>query len=90
MFMDIKGLEDLPLALNTDSFTLEIVFETEIPDAVVIRDDSIKLNCVPIANLFTIDSEAIDLTGKNDDYILSASYRTPLCYDIFRLTKYKG
>lgn len=90
MFMNIKGLEDLPLALNTDSFTLEIVFETEIPDAVVIRDDSIKLNCVPIANLFTIDSEAIDLTGKNDDYILSASYRTPLCYDIFSINQVQG
>lgn len=90
MFMDIKGLEDLPSALKTDSFKLVINFETEIPDAVVIRDDSIKLNCVPAANIFKIDSEAIDLTGKNDDYILSASYRTPLCYDIFSINQVQG
>lgn len=90
MFMDIKGLEDLPLALKTDSFKLVINFETEIPDAVVIRDDSIKVNCVPAANIFKIDSEAIDLTGKSDDYILSASYRTPLCYDIFSINQVQG
>ncbi|MDV5228268.1 type VI secretion system baseplate subunit TssF [Providencia rettgeri] len=90
MFMDFKGLDDLPLALNTDSFKLVINFDCEIPDAVMIRDDSIKLNCVPIANLFTIDSEAIDLTGKNDDYVLSASYRTPLCYDIFSVNQVQG
>lgn len=90
MFMDIKGLENLPLALNTDSFKLVITFETEIPDAVVIRNDSIKLNCAPAANLFTMDSEAIELTGKSDDYVLSASYRTPLCYDIFSINQVQG
>ncbi|EKT60179.1 type VI secretion system baseplate subunit TssF [Providencia sneebia] len=90
MFLDIKGLDDLPLALNTDSFKLIISFEIDIPEAVIIRDDSIKLNCVPIANLFTMDSEAINLTGRKDDYVLSANYRIPQCYDIFSINQVQG
>ncbi|MGR6438963.1 type VI secretion system baseplate subunit TssF [Proteus mirabilis] len=57
-------MDDIPLAIEAEQFKLVINFDLEIPDGVILYDDSIKLNCTPIVNLFPIDSEAINLTGK--------------------------
>lgn len=90
MFMDIKGMEDIPFALNAKTFKLVIHFDMEIPEGVIIRDDSIKLNCTPAVNLFSMDSEAIDLTGKNEEYVLSANYQKSSCFDIFSVDYVQG
>ncbi|MBP6082033.1 MAG: type VI secretion system baseplate subunit TssF [Providencia sp.] len=90
MFMDIEGLEDIPLALKAKVFKLVIHFDIEIPEGVIVRDDSIKLNCIPAVNLFTMDSEAISLTGKEEEYVLSANYQKSHCFDIFSVEHVQG
>lgn len=90
LFLDIKGLENIPPAITADEFTLFIEFNTPIPDAIFISEDSLKINCVPAVNLFIADSEAIDLTGKQTEYPLNKSHQKQHCYDIFSINQIQG
>ncbi|HEJ9438988.1 TPA: type VI secretion system baseplate subunit TssF [Proteus mirabilis] len=90
LFLDIHGLDDIPLAIEAEQFKLVINFDLEIPDGVILYDDSIKLNCTPIVNLFPIDSEAINLTGKSEEYVLSPNYQLTECFDIFSINEVRG
>lgn len=89
-FISIKGLDNIPPALMADKFSLIIEFNSDIPQAVLIAEDSLKINCVPAANLFITESEAINLTGKETEYPLNKSHRKQQCYDIFSLNQVQG
>ncbi|MEQ4897033.1 type VI secretion system baseplate subunit TssF [Proteus vulgaris] len=86
----IKGLDNLPPALRSDAFTLSIQFECDIPEAMLITEESIKINCVPAVNLFKSESEAINLTGKETEYVLNKSHKKQDCYDIFSINTIQG
>ncbi|MEY0164374.1 type VI secretion system baseplate subunit TssF [Providencia rettgeri] len=90
LFLDIQGMDDIPLAIQTKQFKLVINFDKEIPDGVILHNDSIKLNCTPIVNLFRADSEAINLTGKDEEYVLSPNYQYAHCFDIFSVNEVYG
>lgn len=90
LFLDILGIDDIPLAVQAKQFKLVINFDKEIPDGVIINNDSIKLNCTPIVNLFTTDSEAINLTGRDEEYVLSPNYQHAHCFDIFSINEVNG
>ena len=86
----IKGLDNLPPALKSDAFTLSIQFEYDIPEAMLITEENIKINCVPAVNLFKSESEAINLTGKETEYVLNKSHKKQDCYDIFSINTIQG
>lgn len=90
MSLSIKGLDNIPPALVSDTFTLSIQFDSDIPEAMLITEDCIKINCVPAVNLFGSESEAINLTGKETEYILNKSHKKQDCYDIFSINTIQG
>ncbi len=85
LFLDVYGLDDIPPVVTAQEFSLNIQFSLPIPEAVLIQNSTIRINCVPAVNLFKMDSEAIELDGHKSDYPLRASHQYPNCYDIFSI-----
>ena len=61
-----------------------------MPVSLKIRDDSLMLNCVPAINLFSHDSEPINLTGQKTDYPLRCSNSHTQSVEIFSVDQVDG
>lgn len=90
LFLNIEGLDDIPAVMSGDHFSLTIHFSRPLPPAADINNDSILINCVPAANLFPMESEAIELDGRQSEYPLSPGFAHPGSYDIFSVTSVDG
>ena len=90
LFLNIEGLNDIPAVMSGDHFSLTIHFSRPLPPAADINNDSIRINCVPAANLFPMESEAIELDGRQSEYPLSPGFAHPGSYDIFSVTRVDG
>ena len=71
-------------------FKLHFHFAHPMPVSLKIRDDSLMLNCVPAINLFSHDSEPINLTGQKTDYPLRCSNSHTQSVEIFSVDQVDG
>ena len=70
MFVTLCGLEQLKLAPNTPWFELEVVLSEPLPQAFTPNAEHIRLHCVPVINLFTLESDPMTLAPLQTDYLL--------------------
>jgi type VI secretion system protein ImpG len=70
MFVTLCGLEQLELAPNTPWFELEVVLSEPLPQAFTPNAEHIRLHCVPVINLFTLESDPMTLAPLQTDYLL--------------------
>ncbi|WP_413482224.1 type VI secretion system baseplate subunit TssF [Morganella psychrotolerans] len=90
LFLDIEGLDDIPPVMTGNQCSLTIRFSRPLPLSIAITPETIRINCVPAANLFVMDSEAIELNGKQSEYPLSPCFAHAQCYDIFSVRRVDG
>ncbi|MTD26535.1 type VI secretion system baseplate subunit TssF [Erwinia sorbitola] len=90
LFLDVTGMIDFPPELNASEFTLNLYFSQPFTAEMKIRPDTLRLNCTPAVNLFSHDSEAIEMTGTRAEYLLSGSYSRPDHYEIFSVDRVEG
>ncbi len=90
-FFDINGLNCVAEhSTSSKEFNLVIVFSKTLPSSVRITDDSFRLYCTPVVNLFDFDAEPIDLTGRKSEYRISPSTRYPKHYEVFSVDSVTG
>jgi len=70
MFVTLCGLERLELPPNTPWFELEVVLREPLPQAFIPSAEHIRLHCVPVINLFTLESDPMTLAPLQTDYLL--------------------
>ncbi|UVO07458.1 type VI secretion system baseplate subunit TssF [Pectobacterium polonicum] len=90
LFFQLAGAVWPDLPLTVTEFRLHFCFDRPLPAELKIRPDSFMLNCVPAINLFQHDSEPINLSGRQTDYPLKASYRNADSFEIFSVDKVEG
>jgi type VI secretion system protein ImpG len=81
MFFEIKGLDNL---IMSSSIELKLIFDESIPKALPLGDGAIKLNCVPVINLFEKTTEPLPIHYKDYRYRLYPSREN---YDSFEIVK---
>lgn len=84
LFFDIDGLEDVQFS---ESMHIMLLLDSPIPKSIYLHHQGLKLNCIPIVNLFQKTSEPIPLTYKDYRYKLFPSREHYDCYEIYRINK---
>ena len=90
-FIDVEGIQS---GLNEDEHAQEcrlcFHFNKTLPSDVAVTTEHFQLHCTPAINLFAHDSDPIDLTGKQTEYLVSPSSRLPSHYEIFCIDNVVG
>lgn len=87
LFFDVTGMIDFPADINASEFTLNLYFSQALTADMKVGPDSLRLNCSPAVNLFSHDSEAIQMKGTQAEYLLCGSYARQDHYDIFSVDR---
>lgn len=70
MFVHLHGLEGITPPVGTDFFDLEVVFNQQWPSDLPVTDDVMRLHCVPVINLFTLEADPLTISGLESEYLL--------------------
>lgn len=90
LFLDLKGFDSLPQETLINDIELIFRFDKPFPGDCRITTSTIKLHCVPAANLFAHNAEPIHLSGKRLSYPLKASHKNTENYEVFSVLKVEG
>ncbi|MDR0277388.1 MAG: type VI secretion system baseplate subunit TssF [Paucimonas sp.] len=70
MFVTLHGLEQLQIAEGTQWLELEVVLAEPWPHAVRPTVEHVRLNAVPVINLFHLEADPLRLDPLQSDYLL--------------------
>jgi len=70
MFVHLHGLEGITQPAGTNYFDLEVVFNQQWPSDLPVTDDVMRLHCVPVINLFTLEADPLTISGLESEYLL--------------------
>ena len=70
MFVHLNGLEKIALPAGTAYFDIEVIFNQSWPEDLPVTDDALRLHCVPVINLFTLEADPLIISGLESEYLL--------------------
>lgn len=70
MFVHLNGLDGITPPAGAEYFDIEVVFSTPWPSDLPVTDDAVRLHCVPVINLFTLEADPLTITGLESEYLL--------------------
>ncbi|WP_336365598.1 type VI secretion system baseplate subunit TssF [Marinobacter sp. C2H3] len=89
-FVELTGLAGRLPACHADEIRLRFLCGRRLPPELKPGADSLQLYCTPAVNLFSHDAEPIDLNGRQTDYRVRASSRSPDHYEVFSVERVEG
>lgn len=89
MFVELTGLEQ---TATFNGSTMSIVFELDqpFPLASGLNNESVRLNCVPVVNLFESDADPISVDQRKTEYRLTARDTTGRALDVHSVRQVSG
>ncbi|MCY0773740.1 type VI secretion system baseplate subunit TssF [Enterobacter cloacae complex sp. 2022EL-00788] len=70
MFVHMNGLENITLPAGIPGFDIEVVLNQQWPSDLPVTDDALRLHCVPVINLFTLEADPLTVSGLESEYLL--------------------
>lgn len=70
MFVHLNGLENITLPAGITYFDIDVVFSQPWSSDLPITHDVMRLHCVPVINLFTLEADPLTVTGLESEYLL--------------------
>ncbi|MGV3344907.1 type VI secretion system baseplate subunit TssF [Enterobacteriaceae bacterium LUAb1] len=70
MFVHLNGLENISLPTGITGFTIDVVLSQLWPADLPVTDDALRLHCVPVINLFTLEADPLTISGLESEYLL--------------------
>lgn len=70
MFVHLNGLEGIKLPSGTEYFDIEVVLSQLWPSDLPVTHEAIRLHCVPVINLFTLEADPLTISGLESEYLL--------------------
>ncbi len=70
MFVQLNGTENITLPAGISHFTLEVVFSEVWQSDLPVSASSLRLHCVPVINLFTLEADPLTISGLESEYLL--------------------
>ncbi|WP_033919622.1 type VI secretion system baseplate subunit TssF [Sphingomonas sp. 37zxx] len=81
LFFDLDGFDPAAFG-DADAVTLYFLFDDRPRGQLTISPESLRLNCVPIVNLFPRTSEPIRLDHVRSEYLLQPDARSPAASEV--------
>jgi type VI secretion system protein ImpG len=89
-FVDLQGLAPRLPAVQADEISLRFHFSRILPPDVKIRAENFQLYCTPAINLFSHEADPVDLNGRQTEYRITPSSRSPEHYEVFNIEQVEG
>ncbi|MBW0147857.1 type VI secretion system baseplate subunit TssF [Marinobacter arenosus] len=89
-FVDVRGLQARLPSVQADEISLRFHFNRILPPDTSVRTESLQLYCTPAVNLFSHEGEPVDLSGRQTEYRISPSGRSPDHYEVFSIEQVEG
>ncbi|WP_313051652.1 type VI secretion system baseplate subunit TssF [Atlantibacter hermannii] len=70
MFVHLNGLENITLPTGISHFDIEVVFSQMWQSDLPVTDGALRLHCVPVINLFTLEADPLTINGLESEYLL--------------------
>lgn len=70
MFVHLNGLDNITLPARMAHFDIEMVFSQVWPGDLPVTENSLRLHCVPVINLFTLEADPLTISGLESEYLL--------------------
>ncbi|EOV9658409.1 type VI secretion system baseplate subunit TssF [Cronobacter turicensis] len=70
MFVDLHGLDGITPPAGAAWFDIEVVLNQSWPSDLPVTDDAIRLHCVPVINLFSLEADPLTISGLESEYLL--------------------
>ncbi len=70
MFVHLNGLENIILPTGIAYFDIEVVFSQTWQTDLPVTDSALRLHCVPVINLFTLEADPLTINGLENEYLL--------------------
>ena len=70
MFVHLNGLEQIAFPAGITSFELEAVLTKQWDAELPVSHENIRLHCVPVINLFTMEADPLIVNGLESEYLL--------------------
>ena len=70
MFVHLNGLENITIPAGTTHFDMEVVFSKVWQSDLPVTSEALRLHCVPVINLFTLEADPLTISGLESEYLL--------------------
>ncbi|MEQ5054696.1 type VI secretion system baseplate subunit TssF [Klebsiella michiganensis] len=70
MFVHLNGLENISLPTGIPGFDIDVVLNQPWPADLPVTADALRLHCVPVINLFTLEADPLTISGLESEYLL--------------------
>ncbi len=70
MFVHLNGLEKITFPAGIDCFEIEAVLTQQWNSELPVGSENIRLHCVPVINLFTLEADPLVVNGLESEYLL--------------------
>ncbi|MFC1889889.1 type VI secretion system baseplate subunit TssF [Thermodesulfobacteriota bacterium] len=90
LFLDLNGLERLKAEQGADAIEVRFLFEGIDDAGVRVSRDNIRLNCTPVANLFSCEADPIRLEHNRVEYRVRPAGYDPLHGEIYSVDSVTG
>ncbi|MEG6138940.1 type VI secretion system baseplate subunit TssF [Enterobacter kobei] len=70
MFVHLNGLENISLPAGVPGFDIDVVLSQPWPADLPVTTDALRLHCVPVINLFTLEADPLTISGLESEYLL--------------------
>ncbi|WP_338628066.1 type VI secretion system baseplate subunit TssF [Enterobacter sp. JJBC] len=70
MFVHLNGLENISLPTGIPGFDIDVVLSQPWPADLPVTADALRLHCVPVINLFTLEADPLTISGLESEYLL--------------------
>ena len=90
MFVDVHGLDRIAPDEASDRFELAFHFKEPPPLPERISNEHVRLNCVPVINLFETSADPIPLDRRTHEYLLRAAGIDPHHMEIYEVHDVTG
>lgn len=89
-FVDVTGLRAQLPAVQAEEISVRFQFSRMLPPEARVVRESLQMYCTPAVNLFSHEGEPVDLNGRQTEYRISPSSRSPDHFEVFSIDQVEG
>ncbi|MCK7547732.1 type VI secretion system baseplate subunit TssF [Marinobacter koreensis] len=89
-FVDVTGLRARLPSVQAEEISVRFQFSRMLPPEARVVRESLQMYCTPAVNLFSHEGEPVDLNGRQTEYRISPSSRSPDHFEVFSIDQVEG
>ena len=90
LFIDLSGLSPIKQFKGSGGFEIKFNFNRVSEESLRINNESLKLFCTPIVNLFSMDADPVRFKDKNNQFSVRPACKSQMHYEVYSVDSATG